>query len=403
MSDEIFYVITSIIIGILIFFVVYKLIMVSIKYIQNENVLKDFEDFHSNIEYLCRAGPGNGVGISYEMPNSVKVIYATDFVSEYDYVSNFVDTIIFSRGKNVCLFFKDEDEPRCKKTSCEVIMPYLGTLDYQNDFQLLVNKILGKKLVKKYNIFLQNIAGDILITKDRYVDPSEINFDIRYKDYVIVFLQLNGEINNFQQIVDAIVSNWAEKTPLKNCNDKVKAIVVNEICHVPNQEGVCRGDGKTYYQTFYNMIDCANKASLGFYKRIVGVLNQQDICSINGGVVKGYTLGYGSPVIVANGEIEMAIHELGHTYGLCDEGYGSACDERCESGYSLSGGADCEEKSDICCPNYPEFNSIYCTAFGENCYDCTDTNKQRQCSYAFNFASSSYNHLEEELGEYCGG
>ncbi|MFH8080967.1 MAG: hypothetical protein QXO84_03775, partial [Candidatus Aenigmatarchaeota archaeon] len=376
----------------------YKLVMVSIKYMQNQAVLRDFEDLYESMEQICIAGVGNGIGISYEIPVSVKAVYATDFAEEY--VDGLVDTIIFSRGKNLCIYFKDESKPRCKKLQCEIIMPYLGTLDYQNDFQLLMNKILGRKMIKRYNIFIQNIAGKIIVSKNEYFDPTKVNLDVHYNDYVIVFMQLNDEVDDFQNKANSIATAWAEMTPLNECKDKVKALILDEICMVPEQDKICEGDSQTYYQTFYKILECAQAKSLGLYNRIVGILNKNSVCELQNGYVNGYAAGYGSPVIVANNGdyLETAIHELGHTYGLCDEGYGSGCDSECESGYSMSGGASCE-RGNVCCPNWPEFESIYCTnVFCQSC----DSDEPRQCSYAFNFASSSYSHLQKELEKYCG-
>ncbi|MEM5799186.1 MAG: hypothetical protein QXZ43_00760 [Candidatus Aenigmatarchaeota archaeon] len=397
MTDEIFYLIGSFIIGVLFFSISYKLIMSSIKQMQNENVLKDFETIYYSIESLCK-NPNNGLGINYEIPTSIKVVYATDDIENFGFVENFVDSKIYSKGMNFCIFFKDEEKPRCKKLSCQLLMPFLGTLDYQNDFQLLVNKILGKKSIKKYNIYIQNLAGKVVITKDDYINI--LNFDISYDDYIILVLQLNGEVENFGEKANQIRDTWAEMSPLKKCKDKVKVIAIEDICYIPNQQGICNGDQSTYYQTFYNILECADKNNLGFYNRIVGVLNEDYVCSLPEGSVEGYTAGYGSPVIVAKSKtLETTIHELGHTYGLCDEGYGSGCNNKCESGYSMSGGSSCDS-GDICCPNYPEENSIYCTAI--LCKDCQDNSIDRKCSYDFSFSSSSYLHLEKELEKYCG-
>ncbi|MFH8080988.1 MAG: hypothetical protein QXO84_03895, partial [Candidatus Aenigmatarchaeota archaeon] len=83
MTDEIFYVLAGFILGVMIIFIAYKLVMVSIKYMQNQAVLRDFEDLYESMEQICMAGVGNGIGISYEIPVSVKAVYATDFAEEY--------------------------------------------------------------------------------------------------------------------------------------------------------------------------------------------------------------------------------------------------------------------------------------------------------------------------------
>lgn len=393
MPEEILYLIGSLIIGLLLFSIAYKLIMSNIKQSQNEVVLKDFENLYHEINYVCEMTGNYGFALSYEIPASVKVIYATDNPKDFEVASILVDTNLYSIGSNLCLLFKDETQPRCKKLKCRAAMPYIGSLDYQDDFQLFVNKILGKKLIKRYSIYLQNYAGFVVVTRDEYLDVTQLNLDIDFDDYIILAVQLNDEIEGFEQKTDEIANKWKEMTPLKDCPVNVKVLRLPDICNIPDQQGICGGDAATYYQTFYNILECASKSNyFGFYDRIVGFVKGNSVCELNGGRVEGYTFGYAMPVIVASqgNYLEITIHELGHTYGLCDEGYGSGKDDRCESGYSMSGGDSCDP-GDVCCPNYPEENSIYCT--WNKC--------NRECTYAFNFAPSSRMHLERELKKYC--
>jgi hypothetical protein len=391
-SDEILYLIGSFIIGLLFFSLAYKLIMANIKQSQNQNVLDSFESLYNEINYVCESTGNYGLGLNYEIYPSVKLVYATEDPNDFEAASAFVDTTLYSRGKNLCIVFKDEEAPRCKKLKCNVVMPYIGSFDVQDDFQLFVNKILGKKLVKKYKIYLQNYGGRVIISKDEYVDFSQIDFNLNYNDYVFLFIQLNDKVDGFEEKAKEISEKWKEKTPLNKCQTNVKIITLPEVCNVPDQQGICDGDPQTYFETLYSILDCASKSNyFGFYDRIIGFVKDEYVCQLPQGSVEGYAFGYGTPVIVSQKSyLEIAIHELGHTYGLCDEGYGSGADPRCESGYSMSGGDYCEA-GNVCCPNYPEVDSIYCT------WDKCNTG----CTYAFNFAPSSYKHLEKELKKYC--
>jgi hypothetical protein len=392
--DEILYLIGSFIIGLLFFSMAYKLIMSSIKQSQNEVVLKDFENLYNEMNSVCSLTGNYGLALNYEIPASVRVIYATEDPKDFEIASAFVDTNLYSIGNNICIVFKDETQPRCKRLECDVAMPYIGSLDYQDDFQLFVNKILGRKLVKRYSLYIQNYAGIVVVTKDRYIDLTQLNLDIDFNDYIILAIQLNDEIEDFQQKAEELANKWKEMTPLKDCTAEVKVLKLSTICNVPDQQGICNGDVSAYYQTFYNIMDCISKSNyFGFYDRVVGFVKGDRVCELSGARVEGYAFGYAMPVIVASqgNYLDIAIHELGHTYGLCDEGYGSGQDSRCESGYSMSGGDSCDP-GDVCCPNHPEQNSIYCT--WDKCH--------RRCSYAFNFAPSSYDHLKKELKKYCG-
>jgi len=90
---------------------------------------------------------------------------------------------------------------------------------------------------------------------------------------------------------------------------------------------------------------------------------------------------------------------MGHTFGLCDEGYGNCLSDSCPSGIILGvcqeGTGECFQMGSYCCPNSPELNSIMCSSDPCN----------RGCSFAQRFASTSYAHLENELivkNKYCG-
>jgi hypothetical protein len=65
------------------------------------------------------------------------------------------------------------------------------------------------------------------------------------------------------------------------------------------------------------------------------------------------------------------VHELGHVFGLCDEGYGK--------------NTGCEEATFSYCPNPPAKNSLMCSA------DMCETG----CSQGENFSAASYKHLKK--------
>jgi hypothetical protein len=209
-------------------------------------------------------------------------------------------------------------------------------------------------------------------------------------------MQLNGQVSNFKQRAESAKDFWVGITPLSNCPDSVRAIIVDDkICNVPDQENIMT-DPDVSIETLDKITKCAKSWGYdGQYTRIVGILSSQYVVAMSGGAIMGYTLGYGYPVVSGSADIEGTTgHETGHTFGLCDEGYGGGycSNSGCASGYcmSSSGGTGCDAGSE-CCPNKPESNSIMCSS--DMCNSgCTGGNQ---------FASSSYAHLEKELNRYC--
>jgi len=223
--------------------------------------------------------------------------------------------------------------------------------------------------------------------------------------FILIFMQLNDFVPDFQSIAEQSTDFWIQQTPLSICPESVDIVVVDDrVCNVPDQDGICSFDGQTLENTMIAISNCIDfwkddpyyPQIDSYYTRIIGVLPDICVCYLDGGCVDGYTLGlYDDKVIVGREGIITITHELGHTFGLCDEGYGSgSCSPlqpACQSGLcSAGGGTQCSGET-YCCPNSPEQDSIMCTN------DICD----RGCSYAESFAFTSYNHLKNELLSYC--
>ncbi len=231
--------------------------------------------------------------------------------------------------------------------------------------------------------------------------------------FTILFIQLKEKgkefkpIENFREKVELGKDTWIGLTPLKNCGDKVGLIVEERYCEVPDQSLLCGNNDKIVDKAFIDtnkaILECVKDWEYGdTYTRIEGILPGDNVCCIEGiGCVGGYTGGYNYPLVSSEANIQfVSSHEMGHTFGLCDEAYGGGtCTgqlfKTCESKYCspVGGGMECEPGPD-CCPNKPEMDSIMCT-------DPGICNRENECSYAEKFAPTSYAHLEKELNEYC--
>lgn len=233
-----------------------------------------------------------------------------------------------------------------------------------------------------------------------------------FSSFKLLFIQMNQKIENLKEIAEQSKNYFTDITPLSKCKDRVDVIVEEEkICNVPDQNLVCEDDDWADL-TLDRLRECAHSWGYYDYTRIIGVWPLSSLC--NG--VRGYTYLYSDVVVTSlSSRTPLTIsHELGHTFGLCDEGYGNAECVDCMGGLCKYGGSYCcpPVNRDTCiylhvspccptltgvcrgyeCPNEPEGNSLMCSI--DLC--------GRGCSYGSRFAPSSYKHLEKELNMYCG-
>lgn len=213
----------------------------------------------------------------------------------------------------------------------------------------------------------------------RCMDEDEYEQNCQKETFILLFLQVNGNVPNFESLTENAKNRWVTISPLNNCPQTVKKIAVSDkVCPVDECDAL------------EDIKKCASDWGYsGSYTRVIGVKDGNYICEDG---VMGYTLLYDNAVVVVDQDLgNVMSHELGHTFGLCDEGYGNTFCSHCSSGICPCGGGVCICGSSSCCPNKPELNSLMCSSDPCN----------RGCSYSNRFASTSYSHLEVELNEFC--
>jgi len=215
----------------------------------------------------------------------------------------------------------------------------------------------------------------------------------------------------FREIGNNFRDTWVDITPFQNCPERVRVVFSEYICEIPIQEEICSPHPekaeRTFRETNRAILNCVkNFGYENVYTRVVGVLNKESVC----GNYYGYTGGYNYPIVISKPNVApmggiqyICSHEMGHTFGLCDEGYGNAICVDCRNGFggicSFGGSGcfgettskQCKKEGGIDCPNIPETSSIMCTL--DLC--------NRMCNYGTGFATSSFGYLDGELGEYC--
>jgi len=221
-------------------------------------------------------------------------------------------------------------------------------------------------------------CGQLKCDETKHCCPKGKEWDEKGKEckfkykYVILFLQLNAEVPDFKQKAEAAKNVWIKLSPLKNCPDFVKALVIeNKVCSAGN---TCLTE-----EPFIGMQQCMETwEEIQPYKnlitRIVGVDPKTFLC----GGIAGYTT-INSPYLVSgSGMLNIVCsHEMGHTYGLCDEAYDISQTSQCPSGYW-------DPRTQYCCPNAP---ATYCvmyaggpmTMFAPDCYANLETQLNKYC------------------------
>lgn len=165
MSDEMLYVVGGIIIGLLILTVAYKIVTSVIIQSQKQSALANLNTLHNNMESVCLQELDNSMVTRLNIPEYVRVIYATDDTQNPPAtVVSSIKGVKNSTGRNLCLQFKQEQGLRCFESTCNISMPFIGSLDVESDLQLMVNKILGRPVVKDYSLNLLKTKYGVNIT-----------------------------------------------------------------------------------------------------------------------------------------------------------------------------------------------------------------------------------------------
>jgi hypothetical protein len=315
---------------------------------------------------------------------------------------------------NVILSFSLREED-IKELAKELDLAKNGELIYQGS----ANEPLGMGVILIHttprNEFLFKSKDEVTLWNEGEPDEDTLisltgqNCDIYEKTcdpgtgyipptFTILYIQLDGDVPNFQTKAEDAKDFWIEKTPLFACPERVDFIAVSDkICNIPDQNDICNGPNPslTGSETMSAIANCVNSWGYsGDYTRVVGVLPGSEICSNSQGSVNGYTyINYEFAISTEDSLSFTGTHELAHTFGLCDEGYGNCVDNTCPSGLR-EGDCDpgiCYDVSSYCCPNGPNENSIMCTT--DQC--------GRGCNAGLEFGSDARIQLESRLNSYC--
>lgn len=146
--------------------IAYNFIGRVIDFAQRQNTLSEFITLRNNLENVCSQEYKNFVKMEFSVTPQVRVVYITvDPSSPLPKVLDYIKNQETNFGNYLCLQFKDElDKLRCEKISCDVNLPYMGSLSDYEDFWQGVNKILGRTNVRKYDLTIKKLAASVMVT-----------------------------------------------------------------------------------------------------------------------------------------------------------------------------------------------------------------------------------------------
>jgi hypothetical protein len=159
--------------------------------------------------------------------------------------------------------------------------------------------------------------------KDCKDDEVCINKTCEKAKLILVYVPVNwnSKIEVFDNATESFTKIFIESTSLRDCREKVKVIKVHENCSLPK---IC--------ESLVGLRECAERW-VTTYDRIIG-LEDDRICNYS-----GYTY-FGTDLMFATWPgSSIVAHQLGHTFGLCDEN--NYCSWKKEDEYLREVGGRC--------------------------------------------------------------
>jgi hypothetical protein len=168
MAEETFFIAGGIIIGILVFLLAYRFFIITSHNSLKTLSVNEFNKLYSSIDFACMQEKKSSIKVEIAIPEFVRAVYASDSIEMMPKVTENIKNGKISSGEYVCMQFKTEQKPRCQRVSCKVFIPFAGSLETWNDLKLLVNKILGRPMVKEYSFSILKTSYGVDVTYDDY-------------------------------------------------------------------------------------------------------------------------------------------------------------------------------------------------------------------------------------------
>jgi len=168
MAEEAVLIAGGVVIAILVFAIAYRFFIILSSNSLKTITLNNFNEFYSYIEFMCAQEVKSESQATLSLPENVRAVYAAENDRIAPKVVESIKNGKFSSGSYICLQFKNEQEPKCYQSKCNIYMPFMGSLEPWNDLQLMVKKILKKPLIKDYFINITKTNYGVSLTYDGY-------------------------------------------------------------------------------------------------------------------------------------------------------------------------------------------------------------------------------------------
>jgi len=339
-----------------------------------QSTMESFDMLASDLNSFCDRFGLESVTKTASFSELARNLYVSD-----DGEDHTVDQI--SSGRNLCIDFRGSIE--CQPLGCVV---ELKSDVRETSLASLINRIAGNFGFNEYRIRIYKVGDQVKMG----IEPVEVittttasptttarrtttTTIVQQPSMRLIFVPVNWDSGQdvLNNAVDDHFNTFIENTPLDSCRGKVLKIIAQN-CQITGQfdNGCNLGPGNNR-DVLADIKNCADSQGIIYdpnKDRIVGLTDDDIQCwdgaSCNSGCA-GYTYIPQTTVILEYGDKTITAHELGHTYGLCDEYLYAAWDQQ----NSDVGG--CPNSYPVCCSDHPSCSS---------CDNCLDTCMTSLCA-----------------------
>jgi hypothetical protein len=166
-------VIGGVIIGLTLFAIGIGLLIRQIETSKRHTFLEQFQDFHGQLESICKMGLGHKKHYKLVIPDIVRAVYTVN--KSYEPPPDKVSELITNRESEVgnysCIQFFDDNLPICQYIGCHADMIYMGSPSLKPSLQRLLGELREQYLVYEYTIKIEK-SGKYLLNVNTNTAPS---------------------------------------------------------------------------------------------------------------------------------------------------------------------------------------------------------------------------------------
>ncbi|MCX8179661.1 MAG: hypothetical protein N3E38_02955 [Candidatus Aenigmarchaeota archaeon] len=251
MAEDTMLIIIGVIIAILVFVLGYRFLIIISYSSLKKSTLNEFVKLQSSVDFICSQESKSVQQVSLNLPDYVRAVYASTNTDVLPKITENIKNGKIGSGEYLCMQFKNEQNPRCQKVKCKVFMPYIGSLETWNDLKLLVNKILGKPMIKEYTINIYKRIYGVDISLEGYNS-------FKIPTMSVVFIPLNND----GSVDISSTGSWKERD---------KNVLITHIKHQSEKLAEAINHGSRYHW----FKDSESTSSVNYYITDVKIIYEK--------------------------------------------------------------------------------------------------------------------------------